>query len=95
MAEAQTGTPAPAGAKKGKWWASVLWGLGCEGLAAYLYFDLTQFETQGGTKRMNVVISLVYNMTGKWGVVGLFAAFGIFLIYAGVKQFRSGAAKTA
>jgi hypothetical protein len=95
MAEAQTGTPAPAGAKKGKWWSSVLWGLGCQALAAYMYYDLTQFETQGGRKRMNVVISMVYSLAGKWGVVGLLSVFGIVLIYVGVKQCCSKAEKTA
>ena len=93
MPDAQPETPAAAKAKGGKWWHLVLWGAAMLGFALWMYFDLTHFETVGGTKRMNSIIALLYNILGKWGVVGFFGLIGAGMAVAGVKQKLSDASK--
>jgi hypothetical protein len=56
--------------KKDKWWQHVLWAVFCFALAAWLYYDLTKFEEVGGSRRMNAIVGLLYNILGKWGAVG-------------------------
>jgi hypothetical protein len=93
MAEAAPGTAADAKAKGGKWWHLLLWGAAMLGFAVWMYYDLTSFETVGGTKRMNSILALLYNILGKWGVVGFFGIIGVGMAAVGVKQKLSDAAK--
>ena len=39
-------------------------------LAIYMYIDLTQFEASGGVQSMQWILAILYNLFGKWGVVG-------------------------
>ena len=36
----------------------------------YMYIDLTQFEASGGVQSMQWILAILYNLFGKWGVVG-------------------------
>lgn len=39
-------------------------------LTIYMYVDLTQFEASGGVTSMQWVLAILYNLFGKWGIVG-------------------------
>ena len=39
-------------------------------LTIYMYIDLTQFEASGGVQSMQWILAILYNLFGKWGVVG-------------------------
>jgi len=80
---------ADVGSTDDKWRQSALWGLASFGLAAFLYFDLTAFERDGGTRRVRWYIAILYNMLGKWGVVGLFVFTGLVLSGYAVAKLRS------
>jgi hypothetical protein len=87
---ADQGSPAAdVDSKDDKWWHSALWGLASFGLAAFLYFDLSAFERDGGTKRVKWYIAFLYNTLGKWGVVGLFVLLGVGLLGFAVAKLRS------
>ena len=45
-------------------------------IAGYMWWDLTQLEEVGGSRTVHWVIALVYNIAGKWGVVGLLSLVG-------------------
>jgi hypothetical protein len=76
--------------KKDKWWQHVLWAVFCFALAAWLYYDLTKFEEVGGSRRMNAIVALLYNILGKWGAVGFFVLLGGFFSVLGVKGLAAG-----
>jgi hypothetical protein len=60
-----------------KWWHKLLWALAFFGGAAYLYWDLTQWEQQPeGSRRMPSIGAMLYTALGKWGIVGLLALIG-------------------
>ncbi len=41
-------------------------------LTIYMYIDLTQWEASGdGARTMNWFLAIMYNLFGKWGIVGL------------------------
>jgi hypothetical protein len=89
---ADQGKPAAGvGSRSDTWWQSTLWGLASFGLAAFLYFDLTAFERDGGTKRVRWYIALLYNLLGNWGVVGLFVLAGVVLLGYAAATLRSRA----
>jgi hypothetical protein len=75
-------------AKKERWWTNFIWAPLMVAAAVYFYIDLTRFEEEGGTRRMNVIIIAVYHVLGKWGVVGVFALAAIVFVVTGVMGFR-------
>lgn len=52
-------------------------------IAAYVHYYLTEFEQNGGTRRINWVLALSYDVGGKWLPVFLLAGLGIFACYLG------------
>ncbi len=46
-------------------------------VAGYMWWDLTQLEDYGGSRSVHWVIALVYNIAGKWGVVGVLSLVGL------------------
>lgn len=68
------------------WWLPVLGGLIMLGGSVWVYFDLTSFEAEGGTRRINVLVNVIYDFAGKWGVVGLMAIGGAGALWAGLCQ---------
>jgi hypothetical protein len=75
------------------WWADLLGALLLFGGAVWLYYDLTAFETEGGERRMQWVLVLLYNYLGKWGIVGFFALAGVGLTFHGLSQLRAALAE--
>lgn len=49
------------------------------GLSVFLYFYFTDFEQQGGSRRINWVLALLYDIGGKWTVIGAVQILVIFL----------------
>ena len=59
------------------WIKSALVGAACLAGAGYFYWDLTRFEDEGGERRLRQPIAFLYNVAGKWGVVGFFVLCGL------------------
>ncbi|MDO5105217.1 hypothetical protein [Capnocytophaga sp.] len=59
----------------------VLTGLAILWYAFKTYNDLTQWEQEGGTRPMNRLFAVVYDIAGVWGVSSLMAAGGFFFLY--------------
>src|SRR5262245_39943814 len=72
---------------KEKWWLALPFGLAMLAGAVWVYQDLTKFEVEGGTRRINWIAALAYNYLGKWGVVGLLALIGVGAIIHGIVLF--------
>ena len=74
--------------KKDKWWQFMLYGVVALGFSAYLYWDLTKFDEEGGTRRMSWFVLIPYQLLGKWGAVGVFVALAGFMFYCGIEEMR-------
>jgi hypothetical protein len=61
-----------------------LWALLLFGFGGFLYWYFTDFETAGGTRRINSLLAVMYNLGGKWLVVGLMAGLGLIFVIAGI-----------
>jgi hypothetical protein len=75
--------------KKGEsdpWWGALLASFFLFGFAVWMYYDLTAFEAEGGTRKMQWILVLVYKFIGKWGIVGFFTLGGAGALYHGVSQ---------
>lgn len=71
------------------------WGLGKIALglmaivgSAELFLRFTHFETEGGSTRLSLFLSLLYKIGGKWTCCGIVLAGGIFFLYEGYRQMR-------
>ena len=53
----------------------ILFGIAAIGI--YEYYDLLALETQGGSRKVHVVVKLLYEAVGKWGVLVFFAGVGV------------------
>lgn len=69
-----------------KWWQPVLFGLLFLALGAYLYWDLSAMERQGGERHYHSLIVSLYQIGGKWLASGFFFAVGVGAVVLGVKQ---------
>jgi hypothetical protein len=58
----------------------ILFGLAAIGLGVYEFYDLAQMEKQGGSRRVHSVIKLIYEATGKLGVLGVFGVAGLVMV---------------
>lgn len=81
---AETGRPA----KTSKWWQTILWAVAMLAITVYLYWDLTKFEIEGGTRRLWVVLAMAYKLVGKWGAVGIMGALSGLMFFLGISQLR-------
>ena len=64
-------------------------GIGAIAIGIYEYYDLLAFETRGGSRKVHTVIKLLYEIGGKWSVLGFFVAAGVAALgYAGFKLAR-------
>jgi hypothetical protein len=83
---------APAASEKGKpdtwkWWYYLIAAIVVAGIAVYSYYDLTEFEATGGTRQMSHITAAVYDLLGKWGVVGLGGAISLCCLAVGITSF--------
>ena len=74
--------------KEEPWWLAVVGGLLLLGGAYWVYRDLTAFEAEGGTRKVQWVLALLYNYLGKWGVVGFMVLGGLGATLHGALQLR-------
>ena len=56
----------------------------------FVYFYLANWEQEGGSIRMNVIIMLVYDLLGKVGVAALCCLIGAVMIWASAKDLIGG-----
>jgi len=69
------------------WWYLFVAGI-FVGLSIFLYFYFTDFETQGGSRRINWVVALLYDLGGKWAVIGVTLMGVCFCIYLALLEFK-------
>lgn len=69
------------------WWY-VFVGCIMFGIATYVHYYLTEFEQNGGTRRINWVLAFSYDIGGKWLPVVLLAGFGVAACCLGYNQAR-------
>lgn len=79
--------PPPPSHDRWKWWHFILAGIVGSVFTVYEYFDLTSFERSGETRYMPKPLALVYDLTGKWGVVGLGIAISVLLLFVGIQSY--------
>jgi hypothetical protein len=71
-----------------KWWKTALYSGFMFALAGFLYFYISNAEAKGGSIRMWWLLILVYDVIGKWGVVGIVVALGVGLLAVATSEFR-------
>lgn len=69
------------------WWYLLI-GAAFTGFSVYLYFFFTELEMQGGSRRINWVIALIYDIGGKWTVIALVQALVLFCVYLAVTEYK-------
>jgi hypothetical protein len=67
-------------------WANVIIGAAILLFAYFSYAFFYDLEQRGSSTRIHWLAAFLYNMAGKWGVVGLFGIIGSVFIYMGVKR---------
>lgn len=73
---------------QGVWWKSLLFGIFCLGLSVYLFYDFTQFEQEGGTRRMHSLLVGLYQLGGKWLASGFFVFIALICFLVAGKEWR-------
>jgi hypothetical protein len=68
------------------WWQFMLYGIALFGFAIWLFTYLSDKEQEGGRIRIQWMVALVYDVLGKWGVVGILAGLGVVSILVGTWQ---------
>lgn len=69
------------------WWHLFIGGIFvC--FSVFLYFYFTDFESQGGSRRINWVVALIYDLGGKWAVIGVVQVLVIFCVYLAIIEFK-------
>ncbi|HVI47880.1 MAG TPA: hypothetical protein VM802_23630 [Chitinophaga sp.] len=64
-----------------------LFGLGSIAFAWFRYKEMLNWIETGGTIRMNSLEKLCYDIAGIWLFPTLMAAFGVFMIFLGIRQY--------
>lgn len=54
------------------------------------YFLFNHLETNGGSMRIPVIAIGLYNLIGKWGILGIFAVLGGFLAGSSIVRMVKG-----
>lgn len=70
------------------WWKTVGLGFLCLGIAIFLYWYFTDFETSGGRRRIHWAIAWLYKLGGKWVPSSIFALIGVCGIGLGLKEWK-------
>ena len=89
MADNDNQTNPPAASppeKKSPWWALILLIL-MGGLCVWVGYDefikISEWEEKGGTRYFNSKIKLIYDLTGKWGVLIFLEAAALVMLGLG------------
>ena len=70
------------------WWKTLGFGLLFLGITWFLYYYFSDFEANGGRRRIHWAIAGMYNLGGKWLVCSVTGVIGLALTAMGVKEFR-------
>lgn len=65
-------------------WGQLGWGLFMIAAGVVLYFMFDNWEQEGGSRRMNALVLLLYKLMGKTGVAVVFSGIGLLMSVAGV-----------
>jgi hypothetical protein len=68
------------------WWGQLLIGVFFFGIAAFMYWYISDLEATGRGGRAPCIIAIVYNLAGKWGSVLFFAIPGAVIAGVGVRN---------
>lgn len=72
------------------WWKSLGYGVGLWALTVGFYFYISAFEAGDVVSaRIWWPVALIYNLAGKWPIVGIGALGGLVLVGVGARDFRS------
>ena len=89
--DAQVAASARETAKKGPLYYFAMSAM-VDALAAWEYIDLTDLEASGGTKKVHSLVALLYDVGGKWTVVGFLLALSFLFVGFGIKALKHGKA---
>ena len=79
-----------------KWWKSLLWATGSLAAGIFVFAYLDGKERAGESFRMQWIFVLLYDLLGKWGVLGVFLAIAAgFVVRSVFQRRRQVAAATA
>ena len=68
---------------------SLVLAVGVLGFGIYYYLELVKWETEGGTIKMNRLVSLLYDLGGSITVLLLFVGSALYLAYAGYNSYKN------
>jgi hypothetical protein len=68
------------------WWKSLLSALVLTAITVYLYVTITHAEDSGGSFMLPVILSPIYDLLGKWPIVGLAALLALWAFVTCIVQ---------
>ena len=75
------------------WYYFALMGLAMAAIAVFCYYDLSTAEQTGRAIRLPRFVGIFYDLFGKWGVVGFFAAVSLLSTGVGIWSLVAPAEK--
>lgn len=70
------------------WWKFLLGGIVLMCFSGYIFWDLSNWEQTGESRRLNRMIAGLYMIGGKWAASGFFALVGLGVTILGAKLWR-------
>ena len=68
---------------------SLVLAVGVLGFGIYYYLELVKWEKEGGTIKMNRLVSLLYDLGGSITVLLLFVGSALYLVYEGYSSYKN------
>lgn len=65
---------------------SLFTGLAIVALGLYLFYQFNKLESEGGSMKINWIIALIYNLTGKWPITVLLISAGLVSMVKSAKK---------
>ncbi len=72
-----------------------IFGVIAAALGAWFFIDLAALEAKGGTMRVHVLVKFLYEMGGKFTVLGVLGGVGALCFLAGVGRMIKGEPRAA
>jgi hypothetical protein len=72
-----------------------IFGVIAAALGAWFYIDLVALEARGGTMKVHVLVKFLYEMGGKYAVLGVLGGVGALCFLGGIAKMFKPAAKSA